>query len=941
VSAIPGNVVDENGRIVALSKLLGRGGEGSVYEVTNDPNIAAKIYIPDRAKARREKILAMVQASLHAGAPGVAYPIGPLYYSGGVFAGFTMQKVGKRRPIHELYSPSSRRQQFARANFPFLIHAALNVANSVAAVHASGCIIGDINHSGILVSQDAIASLIDADSFQFRFHGNIYRCAVGVPDFTPPELQGGRLDQVDRTANHDAFGLAVMIFQMLFMGRHPFVGGFKAGGDMPMEQAISECRFAYSSDQARTRMEPPPHVPSLEDIPPELMAAFEAAFSPKSLKGGRPTAGDWCRLLKSAETQLVRCQSSPAHHHFRNAKACPWCRMERGFPGFHAFAGGVPIDTATPVDLSQLIAAIRAVSDPGIAPPLVASMPAVPVTPAVQPKSDNNAQGFIVATIGAMACIPLGTSHAVHPLLAFVGFGGCAFLALREPTAQSAQQQSTILREGFRRHEEHYRGISDNRRFVESRQKSEAEIREIGNLGNVEARLMAELSGKLRDLQLRSFLEKYQIAHAKIKGLGNTRKATLRSYGIETAADVEKYAIERISGFGPGTSALLIAWRRFHENKFVFNPHQPINPTDIARVKSQVAHSRARLEQSLRSRLDELRQISAEIRQNRSTTVGHAAVVWKDLKQSEANERAVPALGNLTLRRWLFGSVAIFTFILCANYDPNRQMVNRSTVPVASTPSLGDQIPSAVPKPSTTPSLTSQNPPPQPQASERLPEPSAKTTLNSNSPQLNVPSPAFPRTEQAAAPPKPPPPPSATSPGEISNPTVPTTESPPTTLEPPSSAPAERSDPMFINGRLRELGYLIGNPRAGSVGIRQAVREFKIVNGLGTTDEIDGASIRALNAGNPISKSQSFIGGWSSIETCVDGAQLRVTVSQANTDGGVCRFSRVTFIGGGWKIQARCQVNAETWPANISFSVIGRRLDWSSERGHESYYRCQ
>jgi len=230
LAGVPTDIVDGQRRRVPVSKLLGRGGEGSVYEITNEPNIAAKIYFPDKALARKEKILAMVQARLHVGAASVAYPMGPLYHSNGNFAGFTMQKVGQRRPVHELYSPSSRRQQFKKGNFPFLVRAALNVAASMSAVHESGCVIGDVNHSGILISQDAVASLIDADSFQFQFQGRTYRCAVGVADFTPPELQGGRLDRVDRTMNHDAFGLAVMVFQLIFMGRHPFVGGFLPGG---------------------------------------------------------------------------------------------------------------------------------------------------------------------------------------------------------------------------------------------------------------------------------------------------------------------------------------------------------------------------------------------------------------------------------------------------------------------------------------------------------------------------------------------------------------------------------------------------------------------------------------------------------------------------------------------------------------------------------------
>lgn len=105
------------------------------------------------------------------------------------------------------------------------------------------------------------------------------------------------------------------------------------------------------------------------------------------------------------------------------------------------------------------------------------------------------------------------------------------------------------------------------------------------------------------------------------------------------------------------------------------------------------------------------------------------------------------------------------------------------------------------------------------------------------------------------------------------------------------------------------------------------MREFKIVNGIGTTDEIDPASIRGLNSGAPLHKDQSFIGGWSPLETCPQGIELEVSTSQAKTDGGVCRFNRVASNGSGWRIQARCQVGLEAWPANMSFSVTGKRLE--------------
>ena len=80
--------------------------------------------------------------------------------------------------------------------------------------------------------------LIGCDSFQITAGGRCFTCDVGVPMFTPPELQERSLTGVIRSENHDNFGLAVVIFQVLFMGSHPFAGRRPGGGDMPIEQAI-------------------------------------------------------------------------------------------------------------------------------------------------------------------------------------------------------------------------------------------------------------------------------------------------------------------------------------------------------------------------------------------------------------------------------------------------------------------------------------------------------------------------------------------------------------------------------------------------------------------------------------------------------------------------------------------------------------------------------
>src|SRR5438105_3869599 len=83
--------------------------------------------------------------------------------------------------------------------------AARNIAAAVHAVHSRGYVIGDVNESNILVTDTALATLVDTDSFQVRDPGSgvVYRCPVGKPEFTPPELQGASFGEIDRTPEHD------------------------------------------------------------------------------------------------------------------------------------------------------------------------------------------------------------------------------------------------------------------------------------------------------------------------------------------------------------------------------------------------------------------------------------------------------------------------------------------------------------------------------------------------------------------------------------------------------------------------------------------------------------------------------------------------------------------------------------------------------------------
>lgn len=314
-----------DGQELIVSKSIGKGGEGHVFSIANVPGYAVKAYLPNYVKEREAKIRAMVNSRLASHSSTIAFPLKVVTNSKGDFVGFIMKLVEKHKEIHELQTPSSRQKHFPNADYRFLVRTAVNIARVFAQVHAAGCIVGDINQRGILVSPTATVALIDADSFQVTHGGNRYLCEVGVPEYTPPELQGKSLPSVVRTPDHDAFGLAVSLFQLLCMDRHPFSGRYACSGDMPLEKAVAEYRFAYSS--RATGMSPPPGTVRLSDFPPAVRDCFEQAFSPQHV-GRRPTPTRWVSALEELEASLRVCSRNRLHHYSRLAPECPWCRME-------------------------------------------------------------------------------------------------------------------------------------------------------------------------------------------------------------------------------------------------------------------------------------------------------------------------------------------------------------------------------------------------------------------------------------------------------------------------------------------------------------------------------------------------------------------------------------------------------------------------------------
>lgn len=612
------------GTAVRLGRRIGKGGEGEVFLIEGQPGQALKLYSAHVAKDREAKINAMVRAGLASGAPAVAFPRGVAQAPDGSFAGFVMSLVSDHKPLHELYAPGPRKLHFPKADYRFLVRVAYNIMGVASAVHHSGCVIGDINHSGILISERATVAFIDADSFQFTDGRINYLCRVGVPEYTPPELIGRKLDGITRTQNHDSFGLGVVLFQLLCMGRHPFTGTF-AKGDLSPADAISQFRFAYSR-QRNVDLRPPPGACRLEDFPTALGVLFETAFGPSGPRL-RPTAQQWLDAIDELQKGLRSCGASQLHHYSSAATECPWCRMEKATQtrlfvdpkanlgagptwqsifdetAFRAQLASVPLVNNFSFNLGPMAAGGRSTAAPAQQNP---------------PGSSLKKIGWWV-TAGGVAVLLFGSESSPDAAgfgMAVAAVGGAMLLWSRFLGYKDGPQQAELknlddrLRERLERlmgeadldaaHLAHGRIhglLADRRTLLQQRQSEEDRFKR-----------------DHEEASLNEFLDKFLIASAKIDGIGPANVSALRSWGIETATDIRRHNVRDVSGIGKVKAEALNTWSRKMAGRFQGSQApSPSQQADLRRRLEGVNQKIRANEELLNRELGRYKEISNRI----------------------------------------------------------------------------------------------------------------------------------------------------------------------------------------------------------------------------------------------------------------------------------------------------------------------------------------
>ncbi|MBL8251047.1 MAG: hypothetical protein JNK31_05225, partial [Candidatus Competibacter sp.] len=530
----------------------------------------------------------------------------------------------------------------------FLVHAARNLASAFETIHARGNVIGDVNPGNVVVSGQAMVKMIDCDSFQIDTGSRLFLCEVGVPQFTAPELQDRPFHGLRRTPNHDAFGLALLCFHLLFMGRHPFAGRYRGKGDMPIERAIKEYRFAFGRQAAGRLMEPPPHTLPFEALPQPVALLFERAFSVSTPATPRPTAREWFSALERLNRELRACGHKAIHKYPATAANCPWCDLERA-SGTAFFTASQPAAPARPTlgnrDFQFDTVWNRILA---VAPPAIEAMPRpgpqAPTVPTPLPEPLKRAQSLnLLKTAAIVGAAAIATFNWPHLIWLWLPLAFAAWSLARDTATRREHQRRRLALAAARRE------LTDLRAAWQQRGTHQTFVRKLHELHVARDRYhhlaadfqkaLQRLEADRRQQQLQAYLEGYFIDSVQLPGIHATDRMALASYGIETAADITAAALETVPGFGQHRgrqrAATLLDWRQSLERRFHYQPSNGPDPSAIATLQQHYAQQRDQLEQELLAGPDELAKIKTDLVKQRAQL--NIALIRQAMQEAQAH----------------------------------------------------------------------------------------------------------------------------------------------------------------------------------------------------------------------------------------------------------------------------------------------------------------
>jgi Uncharacterized protein with protein kinase and helix-hairpin-helix DNA-binding domains len=668
-------VYDSKGKSYELTNRIGVGGEGAVYSLPDDSNTVAKIFHEPISNEKAEKLRWMA-ANKNEQLQKVAAWIEDTLHSepNGKIVGFLMPNV-RAKEIHELYSLKSRRIYFPRATWRFLIHTAANVARAFYVLHKNSHVMGDVNHGNCVVLTDGTVKLIDCDSYSIYANGRRYACEVGVGTHLAPELQGKNLADVERLPVHDNFGLAVIIFQLLFLGRHPFAGTLLTDEEKSLEECIREKRFAYARKAHQWEIRRPPGTLSLDAVGPRLASMFERAF----LTEERPEPREWIEALEDLSKSLKRCSLHTGHYYFRELHACPFCEIEAQtglmlFP----FVSGEP-DMGEGFNIFTIENLLANFSAPQPLPLLqTQNIPLPPPSPELKTEKMYNRMRVVMfacaqSVIVTFLLLSFGNFAALYVgfilVTVFIAVNHQSYKSLREIVGYDLEAARRELNEI-----ENEWTQNTTAQYEKNISLARQKIAEYKKIQRQSRRKLKNLQKELFRCQLDLHLSKFKIEEAAIDGIGQNEIRKLKISGIKTAADVSESGFRLLKATSDETISKLLEWRKNLESKFEFKAEE-IPEEEKKRITAEFAEKSRSVERDIEQLLGNLRSGSLALRHNRRQSLTKLEAATLKLRQAESDLKAI---GTGIVPTIALLAVTSFTFLI-GNFVQNQLFTQTPT----------------------------------------------------------------------------------------------------------------------------------------------------------------------------------------------------------------------------------------------------------------------
>ena len=267
----------------------------------------AKIYTGKRMNTeRKNKLDYMVQHDPHI--HGLCWPCAMLYTKDEIPVGFLMPSAAGVELALTVFHPGRGQRRIIERGWTrkSLAQIAANIASIFAQMHSHDILMGDINPRNFMVAQDCSVSFVDCDSYQIGAFG----CPVGTVRYTPPERhrEMKRLGRVDfgftRTIQDEQYSLAVLLFEILTLGRAPYESRNNNNQDVVDAIIAGTFPYPYRSDDedqpTNSKLNPP--VGFSRYIWSHTTRRVKTPFYNTFTNKKRSTAAEWAETM----TEYVR-----------------------------------------------------------------------------------------------------------------------------------------------------------------------------------------------------------------------------------------------------------------------------------------------------------------------------------------------------------------------------------------------------------------------------------------------------------------------------------------------------------------------------------------------------------------------------------------------------------------------------------------------------------